>query len=118
MPVSPEEKQKYEALITDQVTALKCLDINRNELVWHYTSGNALLNIVASGKLYATQVSCLNDSTEVRYGETLLRDAFADLHAQGSWEGDEAQLLDQIIKANAEETARPDHRPSDWFVTW
>ena len=34
------------------------------ETLWHYTSGAGLVSIVRSGMLYATQISCLNDSKE------------------------------------------------------
>jgi hypothetical protein len=59
MPVTPEEKQKYMAFVTEQVKTLKCLEVNPDEIVWHYTSGDALLSIIDSGTLYATQVSGL-----------------------------------------------------------
>jgi len=35
-------------------------------IVWHYTSGPGLISIIESGTLYSTQVSCLNDATEIR----------------------------------------------------
>lgn len=38
----------------------------------HYTSGSALINIVNSGCLWATQISCLNDSKEAQYAVDLL----------------------------------------------
>ena len=33
--------------------------------LWHYTDGNALLNIVEQGKLWATQIHYLNDFEEL-----------------------------------------------------
>ena len=35
--------------------------------MWHYTSGQALVSILGTGKLFSTQVSCLNDMLEQRY---------------------------------------------------
>jgi hypothetical protein len=35
--------------------------------IWHYTNADGLIGILQSGKIFATQVSCLNDSREQRY---------------------------------------------------
>jgi hypothetical protein len=50
-----------------------------NDLVWHYTSGDGLIKILSSGTIFATQVSCLNDSTEIRYSASVLRTALSKL---------------------------------------
>lgn len=34
------------------------------DILWHYTSGESLIAIIGSRKLWATQISCLNDSQE------------------------------------------------------
>jgi hypothetical protein len=47
----------------------------------------ALLKIIESGEMYATQVSCLNDSTEMLYAEKSLKDAFLRV-------GDAVELTD------------------------
>src|SRR5262249_51167085 len=74
----------------------------------------ALLGIVESGTLYATQVSCLNDSTEIRYAAKLVRDAFINLGADTE---EEKRFLERIIKVIVEEPAAPTNLPSTWFVT-
>jgi hypothetical protein len=112
--ISPEEVQKYFAFIEEQAKFLKALDVNNQEVLWHYTTGDALISIIMSGALYATQVSCLNDSTEIQYGVKLLRDAFLDVKADDT---DESYLLDRIIKATREAQALPTNLPSVWFVT-
>ena len=43
--------------------------------MWHYTSGHGLVSIVSSGKVYSTQVSCLNDTLEQRYFGDLIHAA-------------------------------------------
>jgi hypothetical protein len=41
--------------------------------LYHYTTGNGLIEIIKSGELWATQVACLNDSSELLYPIELLR---------------------------------------------
>jgi|SRR5271165_4987554 len=41
--------------------------------LYHYTTGNSLIEIIKSGELWATQVACLNDSSELLYPIGLLR---------------------------------------------
>lgn len=118
MAVTPDEDKKYLAFIEEQVKALKCLEVNREEIIWHYTTGEALLGIVESGTLYSTQVSCLNDSTELRYAAKLLREAFKDVQMKDSWPAEEAQLLDRLLTATAavEEPSAAPLLASNWFV--
>ena len=52
---------------------------NLDSVVWHYTTGENLLKIIESGTLYATQVACLNDSSEIRYSAKQLRKVMEDL---------------------------------------
>src|SRR5271167_915143 len=112
--ITPEEMQKYSAFIEEQVKFLKVLEFNNQDVIWHYTTGDALLSVVETGTLYATQVSCLNDSTEIRYGAKLLRDAFMNIQTDAT---EEKLLLERIIKATVEEPAAPTNLPSAWFVT-
>src|SRR5215210_6670623 len=43
--------------------------------LWHYASARTFIEIIGSGKVWATQISCLNDHTEFRYSVGLVRDA-------------------------------------------
>jgi hypothetical protein len=113
--ITPGEMQKYNTFITEQINLLKVVEFNNQEVIWHYTSGDALLGIVETGTLYATQVSCLNDSTEIRYSEKLLRDAFMNIRTDDT---EEKVLLERIIKTNTvEEPAASTNLGSAWFVT-
>jgi hypothetical protein len=40
-------------------------EVSESDNLWHYTDGNALLNIVEQGKLWATQIHYLNDFEEL-----------------------------------------------------
>jgi hypothetical protein len=63
-------------------------------------------------------VSCLNDSTEIRYASKLLKDAFFSLQQEGSRASPEENALNErLIKALSEEPENPSHAPSAWFVT-
>src|SRR6516162_523469 len=112
--ITSDEIQKYTTFIQEQINLLKVLEFNNQEVIWHYTSGDALLGVVETGTLYATQVSCLNDSTEIRYGEKLLRDAFMNIRTDAM---EEKVLLERIIRTTVEEPATPTNVGSAWFVT-
>jgi hypothetical protein len=48
-------------------------DIRGIDTVWHYTDGNGFLGILQSGRIFATQVSALNDSKETEYATDFFR---------------------------------------------
>jgi hypothetical protein len=41
--------------------------------LYHYTTGNALVEILKSGELWSTQLNCLNDASELLYTRARLR---------------------------------------------
>jgi hypothetical protein len=43
--------------------------------VWHYTTADGLMAILKSGKIFSTQVTCLNDNLEQRYFGDLVHEA-------------------------------------------
>src|SRR5262245_62798120 len=79
--------------VTDSETA-QCMDFVRREIarvgrippqvLWHYTTGNGLVGIVETDQLWTTQISCVNDSTELRYGVSLLSDALIERQIQST----------------------------------
>jgi hypothetical protein len=117
MPITQEETKAYAGFIQEQLTALKCGEVTPQEVLWHYTTGEALLSIIQSGTLYATQVSCLNDSTEIRYATELFRDALCDIKTTSACSETEAALLARLITVLSEEPNVSPHLPSWWFVT-
>ena len=50
--------------------------------VWHYTNADGLIGILESGKIWSTQVTCLNDTLELRYFSDCLHRAIKDWRAQ------------------------------------
>ena len=43
--------------------------------MWHYTNADGLINILKSGQVWSTQVSCLNDNLEQKYFGSLVHAA-------------------------------------------
>jgi hypothetical protein len=50
------------------------LFLNWPNSLYHYTTGENLINIISSGQLWSTHVACLNDATEIRYATDQLRE--------------------------------------------
>lgn len=115
MPVSAEENNRYLDFVRDQIALLNGMQIEGKQILWHYTTGEALIDIVRSGSLYSTQVSCLNDRTEIHYGTALLRDAFLEIQGQ-IHPPEETELLKQILGDTAP-NSKVEPPPSDFFVT-
>jgi hypothetical protein len=46
--------------------------------LWHYTDANGLIGIIECGRLWTTQVSCLNDRLEQRYFGDLVHGAIKE----------------------------------------
>jgi hypothetical protein len=115
--LTEEEKNQYKTFVEEQVKLLGCLDLNSDDVIWHYTTGDNLLSIVQSDTLYSTQVACLNDSSEVRYANDILRKVFIELEPTLSTSDLERLMLRELIKAGSEEPAISAHIPSWWFVT-
>jgi Protein of unknown function (DUF2971) len=107
---------RYRDFVSEQVKALGSLDFDGNVLVWHYTNGEGLIGIVESGTLYSTQVSCLNDSTEVRYGQTIFKKALTDVLSK--YEGNDTvkKFLTKYLKLLEEDPRMPSHAPSAFFI--
>ena len=93
--ITVEEEKSYMAFCQGEMRNYKK---PLPDLLWHYTNGNALISIIESKSLYSTQVSCLNDQSEIRYSVELLIDAFENLSA----ENNDAQL-DLVIEPILEE---------------
>ena len=115
----PVDLAKYQKFLLEQAKRLEAFTFDPNTTLWHYTNGHSLLKILESGRLYSTQVSCLNDSSEMRYGQTLFKKALAE--ALSKFDGDDrvkqfvTRYLKQIDEVNAQAT--PAHAPSMFFVT-
>jgi hypothetical protein len=94
----PPDLAKYQEFLEAQAARLGSFAFDHEMLLWHYTTGAGLLGIVSSGTIYSTQVSCLNDSSEIRYGQDLFKKALTE--ALSGFVGDERvkQFLVRYVK--------------------
>jgi Protein of unknown function (DUF2971) len=67
--ITTEDLAAYEAWCAPHVAAFNPIPSGP---LYHYTTGNGLIEIIKSGELWATQVACLNDSSELLYPIELL----------------------------------------------
>lgn len=109
---SQNELQVYRQFVSTQMTHLLSGTPERPATLWHYTTGDNLINIIGSGELWSTQVSCLNDQLELRYAQSLLHRALIDLKAARNLSEDETYFVDLGIERLNEERTNV----SEWFV--
>jgi len=118
MPISPEDvEKKYHPFITERVKALASFQFSNDIVLWHYTTGAGLIGIIESGTLYSTQVSCLNDSSEIRYASSIFKNALLALLPKYSADESVASFLKKYLELIEDEPERPNHAPSLYFVT-
>lgn len=87
------------------------------QMVWHYTSGHGLISIIDSGSIFATQVSCLNDATEIRYSAKRLRDAFVALLPALDESKQSTQAVKKYVELLRDDDAAPNSAALPYFVT-
>jgi hypothetical protein len=68
--ITTEDLAAYEVWCAPHVAAFNPIPSGP---LYHYTTGNGLIEIIKSGELWATHVACLNDSSELLYPIELLR---------------------------------------------
>jgi len=86
-------------------------------IVWHYTSGPGLISIIESGTIFATQVSCLNDATEIRYAASKLREALSSLLPSMDEEDISTRFAKRFIELLQDDDATPNSVGLPYFVT-
>jgi hypothetical protein len=115
----PVDNEKYQKFLQAQVERLGSFKFDPETLLWHYTNGSGLLGILSTGTLYSTQVSCLNDSSEIRYGQFLFQKALTDRLATLDGDDRVKQFAVHYLKLieDAATLVTPPHAPSPFFVT-
>jgi hypothetical protein len=70
--------------------------VGEDDLLWHYTDGVALLNILNNGVLWATQIQYMNDAQELIHIGEEMRGALAGL---SDAEEDDHRFVEAIARA-------------------
>jgi hypothetical protein len=117
MEVTLEENEKYRRFVSDVAKELGVFDFGGDDIIWHYTNGPGLIGILQSSTLFASQVSCLNDTTETKYATDLYKKAIAELIEEGSGDEDAVGYLKHVLDYVKEEPDSPTHGTSKFFVT-
>src|SRR5277367_4694575 len=116
MHVTPAENETYRKFVSDLATELGVFDLNGIETVWHYTDGNGFLGILQSGRLYATQVSALNDSKETEYATDLFRAEVKKAIVEQAGRDDGVSFFQSILEQIKEVPGNPTQGISKFFV--
>jgi hypothetical protein len=75
--ISPAEKTAYEEF--GRITLdgfLQTIPYVKRDVLWYYTSASTFATILETNKIWSTQISCLNDTTEYRRSVRLFHDSF------------------------------------------
>ena len=117
MPIPDDEKKRYSDFALQLTRDLKSIAIPPDKILWHYTNGNALISILDSMTIYSTQISCLNDSSELRYGATLFREGL--LSTRSTYVDDEfaIKIVDSGLEYFKENPDFPAQASTPHFVT-
>ncbi len=87
------------------------------QIVWHYTSGAGLIGIIESGTIFGTQVSCLNDATEIRYAAARLREALTERLAKLEDNDLGLKFIKSYIERLQDDDAVPNTAGLPYFVS-
>jgi hypothetical protein len=69
--ITAEEQAKYTAF---SMTMWRQLVRPLPQTLWYYTNAPTFGRILKTGEVWSTQISCLNDHSEIRYAVRRLRD--------------------------------------------
>ena len=116
MHVTPAENEAYRKFVSDLAKELGVFDLNGIETVWHYTDGNGFLGILQSGRLYATQVSALNDSKETEYATDLFKEEVKKAIIEQAGKGDVVSFFQSILEQVKETPDNPTQGISKFYV--
>jgi hypothetical protein len=74
--IQDEDRQEYHSFCLHHLRTYGRPPVDE---VWHYTTAEGLIAILRDGKIFSTQVTCLNDNREQRYFGDLLHEAIKPL---------------------------------------
>jgi hypothetical protein len=82
--VKPEDCEEYRRFCVGHLRQLRQFGRPLPEEIWHYTDAGGLIGILQSGKIWTTQVTCLNDTLEQRYFGDLVHEAVKERRKQNT----------------------------------
>jgi hypothetical protein len=109
---TPEYYQAYIQSLLDQLDWQPDPEL----IAWHYTSGPGLISIIETGTIYATQVSCLNDATEIRYAASKLREALLVMMPVMGEDDSAAKFVKRYVELLDDTDATPNNMHLPYFV--
>ena len=115
MKTQPGTVEHYQEYVIGLLGGLDCRP-DLDDLVWHYTSGDGLIKILDSGTIFSTQVSCLNDSTEIRYSASVLRTALSKLLPELPGDDRVSNFVKRFISFLHDDEKLPNHMVLPIFV--
>ena len=114
--ITPEEHAPVFAQVRTWFKRLSgSLDLD--QVVWHYTKGDPVLRMLESGEIFATQASCLNDTTEILYAARGLRKAIEARLLGDQLREDTAAFLKRYSDALVDTPELPIHAGSMYSVS-
>ena len=117
MAISDDDKLSYVKFAVQVAMELNVVSIDPSAILWHYTTGSTLISIFESMSVYSTQLSCLNDSTELRYASKHFQNALRATRAEITSTGLAADLLDGALEYFKEDPDAPFQAGVFHFVT-
>ena len=115
--ITDEDKLRYVNCAVQVALDLNVTAIAPDTILWHYTTGSTLISIFESMSLYSTQLSCLNDSTELRYASRHFQQALRSKREAITSSGLAADLLDGALEYFKEDPDFPFQAGVFHFVT-
>lgn len=115
MQVTLQENEKYRNFVNRIANEMGVFDFNGEDIVWHYTNGPGLLGIIQTSTLYATQVSCLNDTTETKYATDIYKHVVVKLIEEHHDDVQAVEFLNDVLEFVKEEPDSPTHGTSKFF---
>src|ERR1700728_454678 len=79
--VRDEDKQEYRKFCAQH---LPTFSRTLPSELWHYTNADGLINIIKSGQIWSTQITCLNDTLEQRFFGDLVHAAVKERRAHNT----------------------------------
>jgi hypothetical protein len=117
MTITPEEYATYREFTQNMMKRLGSVEFDGETVLWHYTTGPGLLGIVESGQIFATQVACLNDSSETTYATDLFKSAIKRAGDNLAADSPGQTLVKHVFRELREEAGQTSSSPSKFFVS-